>query len=63
MKTAIIKRRGAGSYYVANSDLDINIRKSEETGNWIVVGGEYGDSCKTKKEAVEYANWILNFKG
>jgi hypothetical protein len=51
-----IKRRCAGEYYVAECP-DITVSLSE-SGNWITTGKGYEDMSKTKREAVEYAQWI-----
>lgn len=59
-----IKRKSAGQYYVKeNPDIVIynpKVAYGEDYEQWITSGMGHGDSSRTKKEAVEYAQWIYD---
>lgn len=62
--TITIKRRFAGSYYVAeNPEIVIfnpSVAHGEGRNAWIAEGMGEGDVFKTKRDAIEYAEWVYN---
>ena len=60
-----IKKRFAGSYYVANADTNINIIHRMD-GFWYVDvenHSDLNDRCKSKAEAVAVAEYVLSIVG